>query len=144
LKTKGELSAMGERTNRIGFLLPFLVFAFLPACSVVLEATRPDPVDMSQFSVGEDHTRIAATLGAPAATIKQGQDNCDVYKLYTRGPGAAGKATIAASEAVADVFTLGLAEVVTTPAEAATRNSLHTVTMCFGQDDKLASQSESQ
>jgi hypothetical protein len=135
---------MRKCTYRMVLLVPLLVLALLPACSVVLEATQPDPVDMSQFSVGEDHTRIAAKLGAPAATMRQGQDSCDVYKLYTRGPGAAGKATIAASEAVADVFTLGLAEVVTTPAEAATRNSLHTVTMCYGEDGKLALQSESQ
>jgi hypothetical protein len=42
------------------------------------------------------------------------------------------------------VFTLGLAEVVTTPGEAATRNSLHTVLFCYGADDKLALVRESE
>jgi len=121
-----------------------LLLALLPACSVVLEATRPDPTDMSQFTEGESRVKIRQILGAPTATVQEGNNSCDTYKLYTRGPGSAGKAGIAATEAVADVFTLGLAEAAMTPAEYATRNSLHTVSMCYDKDGNLASQSESE
>ncbi len=41
-------------------------------------------------------------------------------------------------------LTLGLAELATTPAEHATRNSLHTVLMCYDSDGKLQLQTESQ
>src|SRR5438309_1150086 len=65
-------------------------------CSVVMESTRPTPVDTSQFVVGESHLQIVEVLGAPTATIKQGDQSCDVYKLYTHGPGGVGKGAIAA------------------------------------------------
>ena len=74
------------------------------------------------------------SLGPPQATVKQEKLTCDSYKLYTRGPGTAGKVAIATTEVVADVFTLGLTELATTPAEYATRNSLHTVLMCYDSD----------
>ncbi len=109
-----------------------------------MEATRPDPVDTSQFTVGESRLQIVEVLGAPTATVKQGDQSCDVYKLYTHGPSGVGKGAIAATEAVADVFTLGLAEVVSSPVEGATRNAKHTVTMCYDKDTKLASQHESE
>jgi hypothetical protein len=120
------------------------ILAFCSGCSVVMEATRPDPVDTSQFAVGESHLQVVEALGAPTATVKEGDQSCDVYKLYTHGPGGAGKGAIAAGEAVADVFTLGLAEVVTSPVEGATRNAKHTVTMCYDKDSKLISRNESE
>jgi len=45
---------------------------------------------------------------------------------------------------VADVFTLGLTELATTPAEYATCNSLHTVLMCYDSEGNLVSQTDSQ
>src|SRR5215469_1224564 len=115
------------------------------ACSVVMEATRPDPVSLNQFAVGEDRNLIVEQLGAPVvAGVKEGADSCDLYKLYTRGPGTAGKAAIAVGEAAADVLTLGLTEVVLTPAEGVTRNSLHSVSFCYGPDNKLVAMRESQ
>lgn len=115
----------------------------LSACSVAMESTRPTPVDMSQFAVGESRLQVAQTLGVPLASLRQGQDSCDVYKLYTRGPSAVGKGAIAATEAAADVLTLGLAEIVSSPIEGSTRNVRHTVTMCYDGNDKLVAQSDS-
>lgn len=116
----------------------------LSACSPVMEATRPDPVDLSEFVPGESRLKVIAEVGNPLASEKDGENSCDVYKLFTKGPGAVGKGAIAAGEVVADVFTLGLAEVVFTPAEAATRNSKHTVLFCYSADKKLVSVSESE
>src|SRR5271155_4925752 len=116
--------------------LPALVCGVLGACSPVMEATRPDPVDLTQFVPGEDRLKVIAEVGAPLAREEKDDDKdddegyCEVYKLYTKGPGAAGKGAIAAGEAVGDVLTLGLAEVLFTPAEAATRNSKHAVIFC--------------
>jgi hypothetical protein len=78
-------------------------------------------------------------IGAPTANVKNGDQSCDVYKLYTRGPGGVGKGVIAAGEGAADVVTLGLAEVLFTPLEAGTRNAKHTATFCYGKDGKPAS-----
>jgi hypothetical protein len=109
-----------------------------------MEASRPDPVRLDKFVVGEARFDVLAQLGAPiVAREKKGDQTCDIYKLYTHGPGAVGKGVIVAGEAVADVFTAGLFEVVATPGEAATKNKLHAVVFCYSADDKLVSYSES-
>ena len=108
-----------------------------------MEATRPDPVDITQFAPGEKRISVLAEVGNPVATNADGANSCDIYKLYTRGPGSVGKGVIAAGEAVGDVLTLGLSEVLWTPAEAATRNSKHTVLFCYDGNTKLVSVQES-
>ena len=115
----------------------------ISACSPVMEATRPDPVDIHKFVIGEARIKVLGDIGSPLATNKEDGKSCDIYKLYTKGPGAAGKGAIAAGEAVADVLTLGLTEIIFTPAEAATRNAKHTVVFCYSPDNKLVSVNES-
>ena len=121
----------------------FTVLALLSGCSPVMEATRPTPVDTSQFAVGETRLQIVEAIGAPTANVKDGDQSCDVYKLYTRGPGGVGKGAIAAGEAVGDVLTLGLTEIVFTPIEGGTRNARHTVTFCYDKESKLVSLNDS-
>ncbi|TAL99691.1 MAG: hypothetical protein EPN70_24510 [Paraburkholderia sp.] len=113
-------------------------------CAPIMEANRPNPVDLDRFVVGQTtRINVIAQVGGPTATEQDQGNSCDVYKLYTHGPGGAGKGAIAAGEAVADVFTLGLAEIIFTPTEAATKNAKHTVLFCYGSDGKLASVRES-
>src|SRR5208282_908037 len=127
--------------NRTAMLLGL---ALLCGCSPVFEATRPDPVDLTQFVVGEKRVQVVEQVGAPTATVKDGDNSCDVYRLYTRGPGSVSKGVIAFFEAAADVFTLCLAEILFTPMEVATRNSQHTVMMCYSSDNILTSVKESE
>jgi hypothetical protein len=123
--------------------VPLLALLMLCACSPVMEATRPTPVDLSDFAVGESRIQVIEQLGAPTATVKDGDNSCDVYKLYTHGPGGVSKGLIAFFEGAADVVTIGLAEVLFTPVETATRNSKHAVMMCYDKDAKLAAVRES-
>jgi hypothetical protein len=109
-----------------------------------MEANRPDPVDMSQFVIGEKRMKVLTSIGSPLSTTKDGGNSCDIYKLYTEGHSAAGKGAIAAGEAVADVFTLGLAEVIFTPAQAATKDEKHAVVFCYAPDDTLVSINQSE
>jgi len=115
----------------------------LMGCSPFMEANRPTPVDMSQFVTGEKRISVLADIGSPIASTKDGENSCDVYKLYTEGHSSAGKGAIAAGEAIADVFTLGLAEVIFTPAEAATQDTKHAVVFCYSPDDRLVSVKQS-
>ena len=104
----------------------------MAACSVVMEATRPTPVDLNYFQTGMTRDQVLDKLGAPDTTaIESDGASCDFYKLYTRGYGAGGKVPIAVAEAAADAFTLGLAEVVLTPTEGVTRNEKHPVQFCY-------------
>jgi hypothetical protein len=82
---------------------------------------------------------VVESLGAPDTTVQQGAESCDVYKLYTGGVSGAGKGVIVLGEAAADVFTLGLTEVVLTPTEALTKSQKHPVSFCYGADGILAS-----
>jgi hypothetical protein len=117
----------------------------LDACSPVMEANRPDPIDIKQFVLGENKTKVLMAIGSPLATTKEkgtdddSEKSCDLYKLYTKGPDGVGKGAIAAGEIVADVLTLGLTEIVFTPVEAGTKNTKHTVTFCYDDDNKLVS-----
>ena len=129
-------------SKKLGLCIAAILFSLL-GCSPVMEANRPDPVDMSQFVIGEKRMNVLADIGSPVATTKDGKNSCDIYKLYTEGHSAAGKGAIAAGEAVADVFTLGLAEVIFTPAEGATQDSKHAVIFCYSPDDKLVSLNQS-
>jgi hypothetical protein len=113
------------------------------ACSPVMEANRPDPVDLNQFAIGQDRMSIVAQLGSPVSTIQDKGRNCDIYKLYTDGPSGGSRGAIAAGEAVADVFTLGLAEVIFTPVEAGTKSDKHAVIFCYSKDDKMVSMNKS-
>ena len=122
-------------------LLPGL--ALIPGCSVYMEATRPTPVNLTQFEPGRARDAVIEQLGAPTGTTSEANGaSCDLYQLYTHGYGAGGKVPIALLEGAADVFTLGLAEVVTTPVEGATQNQRHPVTFCY-KDARLARISES-
>lgn len=124
-------------------LVAFCISLWLTACAPVMEATRPDPVDLSQFAPGMDRMTVVGELGAPAATLPDGPLACDIYQLYTRGPDAVGKGAIAFGEAATDVLTLGLSEVLWTPIEAGTKNAKHTVAACYGPNGKLVSMKES-
>jgi hypothetical protein len=116
-----------------------LVLCFVSGCSVFMEATRPTPVDLGKFHPGDSRSSVTQELGAPVTTSKGvGGTSCDLYLLYTKGYGVAAKAPIAVGELAADVFTIGLAEIVLSPTEAATRNEKRTVWFCY-QNDALLS-----
>ncbi len=124
-------------SQRLRYVL--LVLCFVSGCSVYMEATRPTPVDLAKFQPGDSRSSVTQELGAPVTTSKgAGGTSCDLYLLYTKGYGAAGKAPIAVGELAADVFTIGLAEIILSPTEAVTRNEKRTVWFCY-QNDALLS-----
>jgi hypothetical protein len=114
-------------------LLPF------SACGPIMEAERPTPVDMTKFKAGESRLDVLSQLGAPISTIPNGNNSCDIYKLYTSGPNAVGKGFLAAGEVASDIVTIGLAEVIFTPVEGATKSEQHTVLFCYDNATKLIS-----
>jgi hypothetical protein len=109
-----------------------LLASWMAACSVYMEATRPTPIDTSDYPTGMTRDEVFTKLGPPYNTATEsGGATCDYYKLYTRGYGAGGKIPIAVTEAAADVFTGGLAEIILTPTEGETRNEKHPVAFCY-------------
>lgn len=126
-----------DMSLRLRYML--LVLCFVSGCSVFMEATRPTPVDLATFHPGDSRSSVTQELGSPVSTSKgAGGTSCDLYLLYTKGYGVAGKVPIAIGELAADVFTVGLAEIVLSPTEAVTRNEKRTVWFCY-QNDALLS-----
>lgn len=116
-----------------------LVVCVVSGCSVYMESTRPSPVELGKFQPGDSRTAVMEQLGSPVTTSKTADGtSCDLYLLYLRGYGYGGKVPIAIAEAGADVFTIGLAEIVLSPTEAATRNEKKPVWFCY-QNDALLS-----
>ena len=113
------------------------------ACAPIMEANRPDPVDMSQFATGESRINVVSQLGSPTSTLPDKGNSCDIYKLYTKGPGKLLKGAIAAGEIVADIVTVFLAELIFTPTEAATKDDRHAVVFCYNKDNNLVSLTQS-
>jgi hypothetical protein len=108
------------------------------ACSPVLEATRPAPTRLGQFTPGETRQQVVSTIGAPNSQNKDGDaHSCDNYHLYITGIDAGGRAGIATVEVISDVFTLGIAELAMTPMEIVTRDKQHGVNFCYDAEDKL-------
>lgn len=102
-----------------------------------MEATRPTPVDLSPYDIGQTRDSVLESLGSPQSTVTESDGaSCDIYDLYTKGYGAGGKVPIAVAEGAADFFTLGLAEIVLTPTEGVTKNEKHPVTFCY-KDQKV-------
>ena len=103
-----------------------------------MEATRPTPTDLNEYTPGDSRTSVMEKFGSPVTTSNADGTSCDLYLLYVKGYGAAGKVPIAVLESAADFFTIGLAEVVLSPTEAVTRNEKRPVWFCY-RDDKLVS-----
>ena len=114
----------------VGFLIT--IAGFIAGCSVVMEATRPAPVRLAEFDPGESRDDVVAKLGEPISTTTDADGaSCDLYSLPLAGYGNWAKAGIAFGEFLADVGTIGIAEVVSTPTEAATRNKMTPVWFCY-------------
>src|SRR5260370_28923568 len=111
----------GNMKSILSVCAVFLLASYMTACSVYMEATRPTPVDLNDYQEGMLRDAVLERLGAPDSSVAESDGtSCDFYKLYTRGYGAGGKIPIAVAEGAADVFTLGLAEIVLTPTEGVT------------------------
>ncbi len=120
-----------------------LSLAALTSCAPVMEAQRPTPTHLDQFTIGESRVDVAEALGNPDATVQQGQQSCDIYELFAGSATEAGNGAIILDEAAADVLTLGPTEVVLHPAEALTKTQKHPVSFCHAIGGSLASVNKS-
>jgi hypothetical protein len=89
---------------------------FLEGCSVVMAVKQPDKKNADLFKVGTPRSILVAEFGAPVTSeVKEGK-KCEIF-TFMQGYSKGSKVARAAWHGVADVFTLGLWEVVGTPTE---------------------------
>jgi hypothetical protein len=125
--------------DRMRAALALAAAALLPACSAYMQSQRPDPVDLATFQPGMERMQVLSRLGAPVGSAPQGEQSCDVYRLYLTGTGAGGRAAIMVGEIAAGILTLGISEILLAPVEAGTRAEQEPVIFCYDRGQKLVS-----
>ena len=99
----------------------------LSGCSVFMAAKASDVPDMSTVHVGATRAEIQSALGRPISTIREHNGSVATYQYFT---GDEANYKRAATYALLDGVTLGLAELVTAPAEML-QGDKHTVTVRY-------------
>jgi hypothetical protein len=107
-------------------------------CSVYMAGNQPAKVDVASFeSGGMPRDLVIARLGAPTTSTKhEDGTRTDIYEFYA-GSARGWKVGRATFNAVADVFTIGLWEVIATPTEMAIEGEKITARAVFDKNDML-------
>jgi len=89
----------------------------LTSCSVFMAAKQPGKKDLSVLQRGTPRGTVITELGAPSLSETERGKKID-YFSFTQGYGTATKAARAALHGTADIFTLGIWEIIGTPTES--------------------------
>ncbi len=116
-----------------------IMLSALPAfsgCAVYMAANQPDKRDVSVLQEGTYRGKVLAELGQPVSTETRDGQRVDVFN-FVQGYSDGAKVGRAALHAAADVFTLGLWEVVGTPIEAVADGSEVQVEVFYDAEDNV-------
>ena len=94
-----------------------LALVFSSGCSVFMAAKQPDKKNVDLFRLGTPRTLLLGEFGPPVTSETRNGRKYEVFK-FVQGYSTGVKAGRALFHGAADVMTLGLWEVVGTPAEA--------------------------
>jgi len=114
-------------------LIGFFTF-ILCGCSVYMAAHQPSEKNVDLFKIGTPKSFLVAEFGQPASTETRGGKKYDIYR-FTQGYSGGAKAGRAFAEGVADVFTLGIAEIITTPVESIADGNLVAYEVSYDKND---------
>ena len=102
-----------------------------------MAANQPDKKDVGVLKPGNPRTLVIAELGAPVQTTVKDGAKTDLY-TFTQGYSGLEKGGRAVLHGAADVFTLGLWEVVGTPIEGVANGTKVTVEVAYDTNDRVA------
>jgi hypothetical protein len=94
-----------------------LIMSIGNGCSVYMAAKQPEKKNLDVLSVGTPRNLVLAEIGQPQATEMRDGKRVDIFS-FVQGYSKGAKAGRAFWHGAADVFTLGLWEVVGTPTES--------------------------
>ena len=119
-------------------LLTALVAVLLVnGCSVFMAAKQPGKLDVSLFKVGNPRALLLAEFGLPVVSETKDGKKVEIFK-FKQGYSSGSKAGRAVFHGVADVFTLGLWEVVGTPAEGAFDGNDMAYQVTYDKDERIS------
>ncbi len=106
-------------SNFLKVLITFAFITCISGCAVFMAADQPDKKDVELFKVGTPRSMLLAEFGLPTVTeVREDGKKYEIYS-FTQGYSKGAKAGRAVLHGTADVLTLGLWEVIGTPAESA-------------------------
>jgi outer membrane protein assembly factor BamE (lipoprotein component of BamABCDE complex) len=108
----------------------------LAGCSVYMAANQPDKKDMDVLKVGTPRSTVVAEFGAPVETTTRGGAKVDLF-TFVQGYSGLEKGGRAVLHGAADVFTLGLWEVVGTPIEGYANGTKVSVEITYDREDRV-------
>jgi len=128
---------MGRLFVTIGFMgILTVVLMTGSGCSVYMAAKQPDAKDLNVFAVGTPRNMVLSEIGQPQASEVKNGKRVDVF-AFVQGYSKGAKTGRAVAHGVADVFTLGLWEVVGTPTEAVFDGDKMSFEVTYDSSDKV-------
>jgi len=117
-------------------LVILMLTCFICSCSVYMAANQPAKKDMTVLKEGIHQSLVRAELGQPVWSGEEDGCPCDLYK-FKQGYSKGSKAGRAIFHGLADIFTLGLWEVVGTPVELIASGTDVTAKVFYDKDLKV-------
>ncbi len=124
------------KMRNLAFAIMLSALPAISGCAVYMAANQPDKRDVSVLQEGTYRGKVLAELGQPVSTETRDGQRVDVFN-FVQGYSDGAKVGRAALHAAADVFTLGLWEVVGTPIEAVADGSEVQVEVFYDAEDNV-------
>lgn len=113
----------------------FTACALISACSISMALHQPDKKNFGVFKEGTPQQAVRQEFGLPVWSGKDaGGHDTDVFQ-FVQGYSKGAKTARAMGHGVADVFTLGLWEIVGTPTEAIADGTKINATITYDDHD---------
>ncbi|MBI1953818.1 MAG: hypothetical protein HYS41_06830 [Candidatus Omnitrophica bacterium] len=105
-------------------------------CAVFMAAKQPPRKDLSVLSYGKPRSLLTAELGPPVLTDMRNGKRVDVFS-FRQGYSKVAKGGRALFHGAADIFTLGLWEVIGTPTEMVFDGTKMSFEVTYDENDRV-------
>jgi len=109
----------------------------LDGCSVYMAANKPGLKDTGILRVGTPRSEVISEFGVPQLSKTNADGLLEETWAYTQGQSLWWKIPRVIFYVAADVFTVGLFEVISTPAEMLMNKKQKTFTLVFDRENKI-------
>ena len=125
------------RNSILAFFLLSILTLSASGCATVMAAHQPGQKNLNVLTVGTPRDVVIGELGMPIQSEVEGGNSVDIFK-FVQGYSQANKTIRTLGHGVADVFTLGLWEVVGTPTEATFHGQDVAVKVTYDQNKNVS------
>ena len=120
----------------VGAVLATLSIGLSNGCSVYLAAHQPDKKDITLLKPGTPRSVLVSEFGQPASSETRDGKRVDIF-TFVQGYSEGAKTSRAVWHGVADVFTLGLWEVIGYPVEKTYSGEKMTYEVTYDADNNV-------